>query len=60
MNCLFDWTHYLKLALPGLAMVFFEWSNFEFGVILAAKLGETDLAVMAIAIQVMYLAFLVL
>jgi hypothetical protein len=32
-ECLFDWTDYLKLAIPGFAMLFFEWSNFEIGIV---------------------------
>lgn len=28
-----DWKTYYRLAFPGFAMLFFEWSNFEIGVI---------------------------
>jgi hypothetical protein len=34
-ECLFDWTSYLKLAIPGLAMLFFEWTIFEIGIVSA-------------------------
>lgn len=34
-KCLIDWTEYLKLAIPGFAMLFFGLANFEIGVIAA-------------------------
>ena len=43
IDCFFEWSAYLKLALPGLAMVFFEWSNFEIGIILSGKIHKYEL-----------------
>lgn len=37
IKCLEDWKSYLKLAVPGFAMLFFEWSNFEIGIIGSGK-----------------------
>lgn len=34
-ECLLDWSEYLKLAIPGFAMLFFGLANFEIGVIAA-------------------------
>ncbi|CAF0896963.1 unnamed protein product [Brachionus calyciflorus] len=59
VDCLFDWTEYLKLAIPGFAMLFFEWTNFEIGVIAAGKLERDDISVMSIGIQTIYIAFMI-
>ena len=40
IKCLEDWKSYLKLAVPGFAMLFFEWSNFEIGIIGSGKKNE--------------------
>ena len=37
IECMKDWKLYLKLALPGFAMLFFEWSNFEIGLVGSGK-----------------------
>ena len=36
-ECLFDWKDYMLLALPGLAMLFFEWTNFEVGIVASGR-----------------------
>lgn len=59
IDCLFDWTEYLKLAIPGFAMLFFEWTNFEIGVIAAGQLGRDDISVMSIGIQTIYIGFMI-
>ncbi|RNA42349.1 multidrug and toxin extrusion 2-like, partial [Brachionus plicatilis] len=59
IDCLYDWNDYLKLALPGFAMLFFEWTNFEIGVIASGKLGRDQISVMSIGIQTIYIAFMI-
>ena len=40
-------------------MLFFEWSNFEIGIIGAGILDKYSLSVMSITIQTIYMAFMV-
>lgn len=41
-------------------MLFFEWTNFEIGVIAAGKLGRDQISIMSIGIQTIYIAFMVI
>ncbi|XP_070839137.1 multidrug and toxin extrusion protein 1 [Chaetodon trifascialis] len=43
-DCLQEWDSYMKLAIPSLFMVCFEWWIWEIGGFLAGVLGEVDLA----------------
>ncbi|RNA17538.1 multidrug and toxin extrusion 1 [Brachionus plicatilis] len=58
-ECLADWTEYLKLAIPGFAMLFFGLANFEIGVIAAGNLGREGISIMSIGIQTTYIAFMI-
>jgi hypothetical protein len=54
---LYDWDVYLRLALPGLLTILIEWSNFEIGILVAASIDKKQLALMAICMQVLLMAF---
>ncbi|CAF0725587.1 unnamed protein product [Brachionus calyciflorus] len=58
-ECLYNWSEYLKLAIPGFAMLFFGLANFEIGVIAAGKLGKVGISIMSIGIQTTYIAFMI-
>uniref|UniRef100_A0AAV2JAH1 Multidrug and toxin extrusion protein n=1 Tax=Knipowitschia caucasica TaxID=637954 RepID=A0AAV2JAH1_KNICA len=51
-ECLQDWGSYMKLAIPSLFMVCFEWWIWEIGGFLAGVLGETDLAAQHILLEI--------
>ncbi len=56
-ECLYGWKSYLKLAVPGMIAMLIEWSNYEIGTFAAAGLDKNDLAVIAIAQQVMFIGY---
>ncbi|CAF1007163.1 unnamed protein product [Brachionus calyciflorus] len=57
IECLYEWKLYLKLAIPGLFSILIEWSNFEIGSFAASSLPKIELAIMAIAQQVLFIFF---
>uniref|UniRef100_A0A5K3EUQ1 Multidrug and toxin extrusion protein n=3 Tax=Mesocestoides corti TaxID=53468 RepID=A0A5K3EUQ1_MESCO len=53
----YDWGNWLKLGIPGLAMIALKWWYFELGLILVGTVGVTELATQALLInlnQVIY------
>ncbi len=54
-----NWWLFLKLGLPGFLMVAFEWWTFEISVLVSGSLGETDLGVSTILLQLLSLLFMV-
>jgi hypothetical protein len=56
-DSLYDWDVYLRLAIPGLLTILIEWSNFEIGILASAKIGKNELALVAIGMQVLLIAF---
>lgn len=59
LKSLEDWSLYLKLAIPGMLMIFLEWSGFEIGIITSGTLSKRELSTMAICVQTIYIAFMV-
>ncbi|CAN9501351.1 unnamed protein product [Ophioblennius macclurei] len=51
-ECLQEWGAYMKLAVPSLLMIYFEWSIWEIGSFLAGVLGAVDLAAQHILVEV--------
>lgn len=51
-ECLQDWGSYMKLAIPSLFMICFEWWIWEIGGFLAGVLGEDDLAAQHVMVEV--------
>ncbi|XP_076605801.1 multidrug and toxin extrusion protein 1 [Chaetodon auriga] len=51
-DCLQEWGSFMKLAVPSLCMVCFEWWIWEVGGFLAGVLGEVDLAAQHILVEV--------
>ncbi|XP_049892855.1 multidrug and toxin extrusion protein 1 isoform X2 [Epinephelus moara] len=51
-DCLQEWGSYMKLAVPSLFMVCFEWWIWEIGGFLAGVLGETDLAAQHVLLEI--------
>ncbi|XP_018547678.1 multidrug and toxin extrusion protein 1 [Lates calcarifer] len=50
--CLQDWGSYMKLAVPSVFMVWFEWWIWEVGGFLAGVLGEVDLAAQHVLVEI--------
>ncbi|XP_040007090.1 multidrug and toxin extrusion protein 1 isoform X2 [Xiphias gladius] len=51
-DCLQEWGSYMKLAIPSLFMVCFEWWIWEVGGFLTGVLGEVDLAAHHVLVEV--------
>uniref|UniRef100_A0A672HLI9 Multidrug and toxin extrusion protein n=1 Tax=Salarias fasciatus TaxID=181472 RepID=A0A672HLI9_SALFA len=51
-ECLQEWGSYMKLAVPSLFMVWFEWWIWEIGSFLAGILGAEDLAAQHILVEI--------
>ena len=55
-----EWGQYARYAIPGLLMLAFEWWSFEIGMFVVGSIGETELAINSVIMQVMTLAFMVM
>ncbi|KAK1883302.1 Multidrug and toxin extrusion protein 1 [Dissostichus eleginoides] len=51
-DCLQEWGSYMRLAVPSLFMVCFEWWIWDVGGILAGVLGEVDLAAQHVLMEI--------
>ncbi|XP_076025248.1 multidrug and toxin extrusion protein 1 [Genypterus blacodes] len=51
-DCLQEWGSYMKLAIPSVMMVCFEWWIWEIGGFLAGLLGEKDLAAQHVLLEI--------
>ncbi|KAM3183114.1 hypothetical protein ACTXT7_011002 [Hymenolepis weldensis] len=48
----YDWGSWLKLGIPGLAMIALKWWYFEIGLILVGVIGVTELAAQTLLINI--------
>ncbi|XP_003971115.2 multidrug and toxin extrusion protein 1-like [Takifugu rubripes] len=51
-ECLQEWGSHMKLAIPSMLMVCFEWWFWEVGSFLSGVLGEVDLAAQHVIIEI--------
>ncbi|XP_060941418.1 multidrug and toxin extrusion protein 1 [Limanda limanda] len=51
-DCLQEWGSYMKLAIPSVFMICFEWWIWEIGSFLSGVLGEVDLAAQHIILEI--------
>ncbi|XP_031609996.2 multidrug and toxin extrusion protein 1 [Oreochromis aureus] len=58
-ECLQEWGSYMKLAIPSLLMVYFEWWLWEIGSFLAGLLGEVDLAAQHVLNEIGTIAYMI-
>uniref|UniRef100_A0A3Q4MIB7 Multidrug and toxin extrusion protein n=1 Tax=Neolamprologus brichardi TaxID=32507 RepID=A0A3Q4MIB7_NEOBR len=58
-ECLQEWGSYMKLAVPSLLMVCFEWWIWEIGSFLAGLLGEGDLAAQHVLNEIGTIAYMI-
>ncbi|KAG7217256.1 hypothetical protein INR49_027800 [Caranx melampygus] len=58
-DCLQDWGSYMKLALPSMLMVCFEWWIWEIGGFMAGVLGEVDLAAQHVLVEIGAITYMV-
>uniref|UniRef100_A0A3P8QSJ7 Multidrug and toxin extrusion protein n=1 Tax=Astatotilapia calliptera TaxID=8154 RepID=A0A3P8QSJ7_ASTCA len=58
-ECLQEWGSYMKLAVPSLLMVYFEWWLWEIGSFLAGLLGEVDLAAQHVLNEIGTIAYMI-
>ena len=59
-DSLMEWGQYARYAIPGLLMLTFEWWSYEIGIFVVGSIGETELAVSSVIMQVIAIAFMVL
>ena len=53
------WGQYMRLGIPGLLMICFEWWSAEIATFVSGTINETELAVNAIWFQVLVVMFMV-
>uniref|UniRef100_A0A3Q1JBB6 Multidrug and toxin extrusion protein n=1 Tax=Anabas testudineus TaxID=64144 RepID=A0A3Q1JBB6_ANATE len=53
-----EWGSFMKLAIPSMLMVCFEWWVYEFGGFLAGMLSEEELAAQHVVIMVAFLTYM--
>ncbi|KAJ0062039.1 hypothetical protein NL108_015279, partial [Boleophthalmus pectinirostris] len=58
-DCLQDWGSYMKLAIPSVFMICFEWWIWEIGGFMAGLLGELDLAAQHIMLEIGAITYMV-
>ena len=54
-----DWWQFLKLGIPGMAMICLEWTSYEIAVFVLGSIGEVELAINSILVNVLVLMFMV-
>ncbi|XP_067464224.1 multidrug and toxin extrusion protein 1 [Thunnus thynnus] len=57
-DCLQEWGTYMKLAIPSVFMVCFEWWIWEVGGLLAGVLGEVDLAAQHVMAEIAAITYM--
>lgn len=50
-DSLYEWSVFIKLAIPGMLMICVEWWSFEIGVFLAGLIGKTELGAQSVLFQ---------
>ncbi|XP_041863946.1 multidrug and toxin extrusion protein 1 [Melanotaenia boesemani] len=58
-DCLQEWGSYMKLAVPSVFMICFEWWVWEVGGFLAGVLGELDLAAQHIFLEIGTITYMI-
>lgn len=56
-DCLYEWSVFIKLAIPGMLMICIEWWSFEIGVFLAGLIGKTELGAQSVLFQLETIAY---
>lgn len=54
-----EWWQFLKLGLPGIAMICMEWVSYEIGAFVVGTISEVELAINAVIINVLTIAYMV-
>ena len=54
-----EWWQFLKLGLPGIAMISIEWISYEIGAFVVGTIDEVQLALNAFIINVLTLVYMV-
>ncbi|XP_061606778.1 multidrug and toxin extrusion protein 1 [Phyllopteryx taeniolatus] len=57
-ECLQDWGSFMRLAVPSIFMVCFEWWIWEIGGFLAGVLGEADLAAQHVMVEISAITYM--
>uniref|UniRef100_A0A673A7K0 Multidrug and toxin extrusion protein n=1 Tax=Sphaeramia orbicularis TaxID=375764 RepID=A0A673A7K0_9TELE len=57
-ECLQEWGSYMKLAIPSVFMICFEWWIWEIGGFLAGSLGEVDLAAQHVILELSAITYM--
>ena len=59
MESLREWWQFLKLGLPGIAMICVEWTSFEIGAFVLGSIDEVQLGINAVMINILSLLAMV-
>lgn len=54
-----DWWPFLKLGIPGMAMICLEWVSYEIAVFVLGSIGEVELALNSILVNILVVAFMI-
>ena len=54
-----EWTQFYKLGLPGMALICLDWISFEISALVLGTLGEVELAINSVLINIMNVLFMV-
>ena len=53
------WWQFLKLGIPGMAMICLEWVSYEIVVFVLGSIGEVELAINSILVNLLVIMFMV-
>ncbi|XP_038669043.1 multidrug and toxin extrusion protein 1-like [Scyliorhinus canicula] len=56
-DCLQEWGHFTRLAIPSLLMLCVEWWAFEIGMFIVGSINEVQLGAYIIVLQLLIIAF---
>ncbi|XP_065065943.1 multidrug and toxin extrusion protein 1-like isoform X2 [Rhopilema esculentum] len=58
-ECLLQWGQFVKLALPGALMIFFDWGSAETGVFLMGLVGKVEVGAQSVIFNIINILFMV-
>ena len=59
MEALRGWGEFLRLGLPGAAMICMEWLSFEIAVLILGSIDEIQLAINAVVVNLLIVVYMV-
>ncbi|KAM4699220.1 multidrug and toxin extrusion protein 1-like [Discoglossus pictus] len=59
VQCLYDWSSFVKLAIPSMLMVCIEWWTYEIGSFLTGLISVVELGAQSVIYQVVTIAYMI-